>query len=347
MSDPPIALYVNFYTDKAPSRQEELVHCQTMNGKLGSIDKIHMIVNNIEQYSQWVKDYPKIQLHFMVNRPTFTDFFKLANQTQSHPKQINIISNTDIYFTSSLDRLKTFNWQNRALCLSRQDTIVSYSQDTWAWQGPMKNISAQSSFFLGVPGCDNRIAYVLHSSGYKLHNPAKTIIAHHVHHSMVRNYTESSRLHGNGVFIEPTHLGEHTNLHFTDQDDSVKSKSKSRSKRRLPSRSRSRSKPQVKSVSKSISKSNQPVSKPLVRSQSVVAVRNHSIRPLQRNHSVIHKHHPQVKVIKPTPTQNPHPQPIQRPTRRMTQRQQRINRINAGRKLAPRRIRTVIRRRRK
>ena len=349
MSGPPIVLYVNFYTDKAPSRQQELVYCQTMNGNLKSIDQIYMIVDDVDRYKQWKIDYPKIQLHFMANRPTFADFFKLANQTQSHSKQINIISNTDIYFTSSLDRLKTFDWQNRALCLSRQDTIVSYSQDIWAWQGPMKNISEQSSFFLVVPGCDNRIAYVLHSSGYNLHNPAKTIIAHHVHQSMVRNYTDASRLHGKGVFVEPTHLGEHTNLHFTDQDDSAKRKSKSR--RRLSSRSRSKSHAQSKSrsrphtQSKSYSKSKPVTSKPLVRSQSVVVVRNRSVRPLQRNHSVVHKHHPHVQVVKPTPVRNPQSNPVQRPTHRMTQRQQRIKRINAGRKFAPRRTRTVIRRR--
>jgi hypothetical protein len=330
MSVPPIVLYVNFYTDKSSSRQQEIVHCQHMNGKLESIDQIYMVVDDVEKYKQWKIDYPKIELHYMSSRPTFTDFFKLANQTQNHPQQINIIANTDIYFTSSLDKLKTFEWKNRALCLSRQDMITSYSQDVWAWQGLMKNISSQSSFFLGIPGCDNRIAYVLHSNGYKLHNPAKTIIAHHVHESMVRNYTESNRIQEEGIFVEPTHLGEHTDIHFTQKNEPCKSRSKAKSRSR--------------------NKFNSVPFKQFTRSQSVIAVRKQSIYSSQRNHSVIRKDNVRMSPVHTT-------KPIQirqarffhpstnRISQRMSKRQQRFGRINVRRNLAKRYILTTVRKR--
>jgi len=290
MSLPPIVLYVNFYTDKCNDRQNELVYCQKMNSELNSIDKIYFVVDNIELYKQWTVDFPKIKLIYSGNRPTFTSFFKIANQTQDHPKQINIVSNTDIHFTSSLDLLKTFDWQNRALCLSRQDTNVAYSQDVWAWQGMMKNISSASDFCLGIPGCDNRIAHTLYMCGYKLHNPSKTIIAHHVHNSLVRHYTEAIRLHGDGVFVGPSYLGEESWLHFEQRG---KSKEKSRSK----SRSKSRGLSKVTSKPRSISK--QKYSRiPLQRSQSVVVERNIPTHTtLKRNNSIIVTHKPTATIV--------------------------------------------------
>lgn len=334
MSTPPIVLYINFYTDKSPSRQQELVHCQRMNGQLESIDQIYMVVDDVEQYKRWKIDYPKIQLHLMSNRPTFTDFFKLANQTQTHPKQINIIANTDIYFTPSLDNLKTFDWKNRALCLSRQDTILSCSQDVWAWQGSMKNISSQSSFFLGILGCDNRIAYVLHSNGYELHNPAKTIIANHVHSSMVRNYTDSDKLQGEFIHVEPTYLGEHTDIHFTIQSDLSQSRS-------------SNQHPKKNASSRERSKSKTILPKSLIRSRSIVVTRSRSIQPLQRNYSFVRKNNIGIspahtkKNIKTRQSRSFYPI-----TSRLTQLQHRIKRIGIGRKIETRRILTTTRRRR-
>jgi hypothetical protein len=321
MSVPPIVLYVNFYTDKSSVRQQELVHCQCMNGQLNSIDQIYMIVDDVERYKHWKTDYPKIQLHFMSSRPTFTDFFKLSNQTQNHPQQINIVANTDIYFTSSLDKLKTFNWKNRALCLSRQDTIINYSQDVWAWQGPMKNISSQSSFFLGIPGCDNRIAYVLHSNGYELHNPAKEIIAIHVHTSMVRNYAESSRIQEDGVYVDPTYLGEHSTLHFTNARSS---------------RSRSKSKSRSRSL----------VSNQMKRSPSTISVKNRASYSLSRNRVFIRNNNIRTK---PVHTKRPIQTKLTRSFRPKPhstfQRQNKIRRTNIGINITQRRILKTIRRR--
>lgn len=336
MSLPPIVLYVNFYTDKSNDRQNELVYCQKMNADLDSIDKIYFIVDNLELYKQWTVDFPKIKLIYLGNRPMFTSFFQIANQTQHHPKQINIVSNTDIHFTSSLDLLKTFDWQNRALCLSRQDTNVAYSQDVWAWQGTMRNISTESNFCLGTPGCDNRIAQILYMCGYKLHNPSKTIIAHHVHNSMVRNYTEASRLHGDGIFVGPSYLGEESLLHFEQRG---KSKQKSRSR----SRSQSRGLSKVTSKPRSISKSKNSISIPrqskphipLQRSQSVVVERNIPTHTnLKRNNSIIVTHKPTATTVQ----RNQQRRQLQRVPQRIIKRTVTLNRQQRRTKIATRRV---------
>lgn len=253
---PPIVLYINFYTDKSSERQRELVHCLNKNAELACIDKINLVVDDAGPYQQWTAKFSKINLMIFKKRPTFRDFFILINQTQEHSRQINILSNTDIHFDTSLGKLKSFLWQNVALCLSHQDRLLASSQDTWVWQGPMRNISSSSSFCLGIPGCDNRIANVLQNSGYKLHNPCKTIIATHVHKSMVRHYTEAMRLKGDYTYVEPSTLGDFSNH--------SKPKSKSRNSHRPHSRRHSTA--SIKNLRQK-SKSLKPLTK---RSNSVI-----------------------------------------------------------------------------
>lgn len=326
MSLPPIALYVNFYLDKSHIRQNELNFCQKMNGQLNSIDKIYFIVDNLELFKQWTLDFPKIKLIYLKERPTFTLFFQIANRTQSHPQQINIVANTDIYFTSSLDLLKPFVWQNRALCLSRQDTVANDSQDVWAWQENMKNISSASDFYLGIPGCDNRIAHVIQASGYKPHNPAKTIIAHHVHASMIRNYSESSRIHGDYAFVGPVYLGEESPLTIEEKGTSENRGTSKRKSRLSRSRTRSNSKP-IPPLSRSQSK--QPI--PLKRSQSVVIVRSMPMthKNLKRNHSIVVARKPTTTTatVRQVQRRNQPQRLPQRVIKRMTTLQHRRQRV--------------------
>jgi hypothetical protein len=72
----------------------------------------------------------------------------------------------------------------------------------------MRNITPESSFCLGVPGCENRLASILHKSGYNPHNPSKSIIAMHMHKSMIRHYTHDMRIYGEYTTIQPSHLGD-------------------------------------------------------------------------------------------------------------------------------------------
>jgi len=53
------------------------------------------------------------------------------------------------------------------------------SQDAWIFKAPITNetIIDLANFFLGIPRCDNRIAEIFHSSGYRVINPAYSIHA--------------------------------------------------------------------------------------------------------------------------------------------------------------------------
>ena len=132
------------------------------------------------------------------DRPTYAYLFSLCD-----PDRVNIIANSDIYFsTDSLQRIVEFytNPANAQTCmaLSRwevQDhaqresaTLWDHrdSQDVWIFRG--KPDVPGADFTLGVPGCDNRIAKVILDAGYTVINPSRTIKSYHLHASGHRTY---------------------------------------------------------------------------------------------------------------------------------------------------------------
>jgi hypothetical protein len=54
------------------------------------------------------------------------------------------------------------------------------SQDVWIFKVPIPTDSMFTSFCLGIPGCDHRIAHELVQAGYMVLNPSLKIIARHL-----------------------------------------------------------------------------------------------------------------------------------------------------------------------
>jgi len=200
-----IHLYINFYQDKNKERQAELDYCVKTNAELKEIDVLHCVVDDMKLYENLKTQYPKIKLHYLAKRPTYHDFFILANQESGTDNCINIISNTDIVFTPTLNLLKPFHWNNYVLCLSRQDYISSGSQDSWIWKGKLK-IPPKCNFFLGKMRCDQVIARQFQEAGYCVANPCYSIICHHIHKSNVHNYNEHDGINEAISFVIPCHL---------------------------------------------------------------------------------------------------------------------------------------------
>tara|TARA_B110000967_G_scaffold209074_1_gene263626 strand:- start:1106 stop:1915 length:810 start_codon:yes stop_codon:yes gene_type:complete len=163
------------------------------------------------------------------DRQTFKSMFEQANR--HYPNSIVVVANNDIYFDSTLRLLDEFDMTNKFLALLRYDVqadgspskIFKYtseekargygtdvarsdSQDSWLFKTPIM-IPASSDFNFGVPGCDNRIAYLLHNVGYTVSNPALDIKSHHMHLSGIRNYTRRDVVKHPYLYIEPTTLG--------------------------------------------------------------------------------------------------------------------------------------------
>lgn len=188
-------LYISYFKSTDPARNREFAHCLQKNIENKFIDKIVVL------FEGDIKDFPELFVTEKVKliespRPTFQDLFDIANII-SRPEDNTIISNTDIYFDETIGLIKNYNLNNTCLALSRYQWVNSenislhnekFSQDTWIFQGRIKTM-AYATFFLGIPGCDNRIAYEIHLTGYNIINPAYTIRSIHYHLSDDRNYT--------------------------------------------------------------------------------------------------------------------------------------------------------------
>lgn len=166
----PIVLFVSVYKDQNPTRNLELEECLWQNKNNPHISEV------VE-----IKD----------KRPTYQDFFSLFRDDV-----VNVICNSDIFFDETIALAKTMA-TNRCYALTRYDwngngkaTFLNRydSQDAWIFRGRIKGKKMFADYHLGIPGCDNRIAYEIKKAGYVITNPSVSIHALHYHPSEVRNY---------------------------------------------------------------------------------------------------------------------------------------------------------------
>ena len=199
-------LLVGLYLDPSPERFCELLTCIERNAANRNIAGVHVFIEDMTDPKQLVSCYPQLaspNLRLVAHgkRVTYHDFFTYANRELD--SQRVMIANADIYFDHTLARLDDYDLRGRLLCLSRWDrqpdgswSLFEYemSQDAWIFHTPIPDFSCD--FYLGLPGCDNRLAWEAERIGLVLSNPSRSIRAYHLHASNVRRYTETQRVHG-------------------------------------------------------------------------------------------------------------------------------------------------------
>ncbi len=167
--------------------------CLNQNILNDFIDKIH-VFTEAKLDVQKIPIHKKIIIVEICKRPYFRDFFDYANKIDIN--DFKIISNSDIFFENSIGKVYTRWRDNNIYCLTRWDYLnqgeysfyENYkSQDVWIFKNKIpENIGV---YYLGIPGCDNRLAKELNNCEFKILNPSLSIKAIHVHHSEIRNYT--------------------------------------------------------------------------------------------------------------------------------------------------------------
>lgn len=177
-------LYISLYDEPNPERFAELMICLNINIKNKNIDRIIIFAE-----TSLALDFEKVQVIKLQNRVKFNNIFMFVNII-SGADDINIIANSDIYFTD----FPKLPEHHECFALTRYDILQGIStffnrrdsQDVWIMRGPIKQIDAP--FFLGQGGCDNSLAFLLRQAGYNVSNPSLTIRTYHLHETQKRNW---------------------------------------------------------------------------------------------------------------------------------------------------------------
>lgn len=132
----------------------------------------------------------KIRQIVIGERLTYERAFRYANEWPE--PVIWLLSNADIYFDDTLRFLSGVDFTDQIFALTRHNVMpdgslkfmspeyAHGSQDAWIFATPVPLEKMFTSFYLGIPGCDHRIAYELIIAGYLVLNPSLTIIVRHL-----------------------------------------------------------------------------------------------------------------------------------------------------------------------
>lgn len=193
-------LFIPWYTPGDKERAEELRYCLDRNLDSGIFAKIVLMIDD-ETIPH--RNHPDLLSVRLAHRPRYQDWLTLSGQ--HCPGQIAILANSDIHFDDSVAGLvRLFDKDRKAfVALSRFDRKAGqlvphpnphWSQDVWALIPEAKvseRLVRRTDIPLGVPRCDNRIAYVFATEGYTVYNPFPFIRSIHVHETQIRYYSKT------------------------------------------------------------------------------------------------------------------------------------------------------------
>ena len=188
-------LLVNFFKSNNDERNQEYLFALDRNIDNEYIDTIFLFVEDISHVEGIESE--KVKIVELDSRPTFQDIIDFGNKELKG--QQCIISNTDIFMDDTLSHVKDNDISNLFLSLTRWDvktdgTIEYYdvenkgwTQDTYIYESPIDIKDA--NFFVGLPGQENRLAYLAYEAGLNVINPSLLVIIKHFH---LTDYTSDS-----------------------------------------------------------------------------------------------------------------------------------------------------------
>ena len=205
-----VNLILQYYCTLDSSRQAEINDCLCHNLHNELITFIHLLTEENIDFTSFRNQQKIIQM-VIGERLTFHRAFQYANDYDPGGESIWILANADIWFDGTLSALTDAVLNKVVFALTRHEVqkdgslamvvpeFAHGSQDAWIFKTPIPVDRMYASFFLGIPGCDNRIAYELISAGYKLINPSLAIVIRHL--DLARNLDIHER---NEIYAEIT-----------------------------------------------------------------------------------------------------------------------------------------------
>ena len=225
-----IVVFYQYYKPKTEARRAEIDECLRKNIANQKIDRLMLFFEDQSHMSE-VEDTPNMVKQFLPERMSYSFWLK---ETDKLPVgAVSLLLNSDIYLDDSLDYLEKesqsilqgqmfialtrYNPDGNGLKLNKDP---HWTQDVWGvakGEEPFhKALLQETAFELGQPGCDNKIAYVMHSYGYTVTNPCHKLKSIHLQADTAREYdSKGSKLIGLHAFVHPTQsVAEEAKLEF-------------------------------------------------------------------------------------------------------------------------------------
>lgn len=215
-----IHVFTQFYRPKDEQRWSEVRECLAKNSINPQIDVLHVLYEK-EEDVQHIQVGPKVVLSPLAERLSYGTWLRLSQQLLE-PGDVSLLINSDIYLDETLKVLRDDHEQlvahNVFIALTRYNPAgpvlrlnkdPHWTQDVWGVTVPAKPFPTallqETAFNLGQPGCDNKIAYVMHSYGFRVANPCRTVRSVHLHAEETRRYDErADKLIGLHAFVHPS-----------------------------------------------------------------------------------------------------------------------------------------------
>jgi hypothetical protein len=236
-------LITSFYIPNNELREKEINLCLQKNYENPLITKIYLLNNEIYEFPKKLslnenenenEKNNKIQQIIINSFPNyklrFDDAINFINNCEECKNRYCILSNSDIYFDETLEKINNTTITNNVFALLRYDQNVDNSlflysennrprinsQDSWIFKSPLKIDINRIDFEFGVLGCDNAFANVIYTSGIYISNPCYDIKTIHVHSSNFRTYNNNSWICRDYCYVVPCRLREMPNVFLTD-----------------------------------------------------------------------------------------------------------------------------------
>jgi hypothetical protein len=219
-----ITVFTPYYAASTAERQAELDLCLERNLACTAIDQLVLLIDDGHAPPF---EHAKLRIVEIDARPTYADWARLTRKFAAHG--VSVLANSDIYFDESLLSIRQcITGPEKFLALSRYDKQgdnfvahpnAKWSQDVWAVHTqaslPPALLNALDDVPLGVPRCDNKVAYLFCVRGWQVYNPLHHLRSIHVHETQQRNYDKKSDLTvvGSVAYVHPSPtLGEPSQL---------------------------------------------------------------------------------------------------------------------------------------
>lgn len=206
-----IYIFQQFYIPKDNNRKKEINECLKKNIKLKLVTKVVLL--NEREYTKDEMDlteveFKKVQQIIISKRLRYNIFFEIAHKFTGYC----LLANSDIFFDESLVNIFRSPLYYERSCFAQLRIEHnkklfgprSDSQDAWLFHSKHLILNTQhSDFELGMPGCDNKITFIVSMNNYKLYNEPFRIKINHLHTSNIRGYSGKDIIPGPYLMVLP------------------------------------------------------------------------------------------------------------------------------------------------